>query len=416
MLPNSDGPMQTVTDRKTKPFRTWSAVFALSLCAATLVASEFMPISLLTPIAGTLHLTEGQAGQAISVSGLFAVLTSLFIAPVTSRLDRRALLLALTGLTVFSGVIVALAPNYPVLIAGRALIGVSIGGFWSMSAATMIRLVSPADVPRALAILNGGNAMATTVAAPLGSFLGQYIGWRGAFFCVVPIAALTFVWQLLTLPKMPSQERKSAGAAFNVLRRQGVPGGMIAASLFFLGQFALFTYLRPFLETVTHADVTTISALLLIMGFAGLVGTLLFGFIVADRINASLIIMPLAMAALAVAFTAFGDSLGATATLMLLWGFIGTAAPVGWWTWLSKALPDDAEAGGGLMVAVVQLAITAGAAGGGVLYDLGGYRATFLFSALILVLAANEKQNDKKHHKAQLELARASIVSASSAA
>src|SRR3569833_857720 len=222
MLPNSDGPMQTVTDRKTKPFRTWSAVFALSLCAATLVASEFMPISLLSSIAGTLHLTEGQAGQAISVSGLFAVLTSLFIAPVTSRLDRRALLLALTGLTVFSGVIVALAPNYPVLIAGRALIGVSIGGFWSMSAATMIRLVSPADVPRALAILNGGNAMATTVAAPLGSFLGQYIGWRGAFFCVVPIAALTFVWQLLTLPKMPSQERKSAGAAFNVLRRQGV--------------------------------------------------------------------------------------------------------------------------------------------------------------------------------------------------
>jgi predicted MFS family arabinose efflux permease len=61
---------------------------------------------------------------------------------------------------------------------------------------------------------------------------------------------------------------------------------------------------------------------------------------------------------------------------------------VGWWTWISVALPEDAEAGGGLMVAVVQLAITAGAAGGGVLFDTSGYRSTFLFSAAILALSS----------------------------
>lgn len=99
--------------------------------------------------------------------------------------------------------------------------------------------------------------------------------------------------------------------------------------------------------------------------------------------------MPFAMALMAYALTAFGSSLIATAGLMLLWGLVGTAAPVGWWMWLSKALPDDAEAGGGLMVAVVQLAITAGAAGGGVLFDAGGYRSTFLFSAVILALSSS---------------------------
>jgi predicted MFS family arabinose efflux permease len=72
---------------------SWSAVFALSLCVATLVASEFMPVSLLTPIAADLHLTEGQAGQTIAASGVFAVLTSLFISALTPGLDRRALLL-----------------------------------------------------------------------------------------------------------------------------------------------------------------------------------------------------------------------------------------------------------------------------------------------------------------------------------
>lgn len=266
--------MDVTTDRNTtQPMAAWSAVFALSLCASTLVSSEFMPVSLLTPIAGSLHLTEGQAGQAISISGLFAVLTSLFISAATSGVDRRSLLLSLTGLMLVSGIVVAVAPNYPVLMVGRALVGIAIGGFWSMSAATMIRLVPAIDVPRALAVLNGGNALATTIAAPLGSFLGQYIGWRGAFFCVVPVAVLTFAWQFLTLPRMPSRQPARAAAAFKVLRRPGVPYGMLAAALFFLGQFALFTYLRPFLETVTRVDVTTISALLLVMGVAGLIGT-----------------------------------------------------------------------------------------------------------------------------------------------
>lgn len=65
---------------------------------------------------------------------------------------------------------------------GRALIGVVVGGFWSMSAATAMRLVPEQDVPRALAIFNSGNALATVVAAPLGSYLGSIVGWRGAFF------------------------------------------------------------------------------------------------------------------------------------------------------------------------------------------------------------------------------------------
>ncbi len=367
---------------------SWSPVLALTLCASTLVASEFMPVSLLTPIATGLHLTEGQAGQAISVSGLFAVLTSLFISAATRGVDRRSLLLWLTVLMLLSGVVVTFAPNFLVLIAGRALVGMVIGGFWSMSAATVMRLVPTNDVPRALAVLNGGNALATTVAAPLGSFLGQYIGWRGAFFCIVPIAAATLVWQFLTLPAMPSQQRSGAAAAFRVLRRPHVSYGMIAAGLFFMGRFALFTYLRSFLETVTHMDGSMLSAILLILGVAGLLGTWLIGFVVRSRLYQALIALPLSMAVIAAGLVTFGTSLATTTALLALWGLIGTAAPVGWWTWLSRALPDEAEAGGGFMVAVVQLAITTGASSGGLLFDSHGYVTTFLFAALILCLSA----------------------------
>lgn len=98
------------------------------------------------------------------MSGAFAVFTSLFIANATQAIDRRALLLGLTVLMLVSGLVVAFAPNYAVFLAGRALVGMVIGGFWSMSAATVMRLVPEADVPRALAVLNGGNALATVVA------------------------------------------------------------------------------------------------------------------------------------------------------------------------------------------------------------------------------------------------------------
>jgi predicted MFS family arabinose efflux permease len=255
----------------------WGAVLAMSLGAFALVASEFMPVSLLTPIAADLHISEGKAGQAISISGAFAVLTSLFISTLAGRLDRKVLLLSLTLLTIVSGTVVAFAPNYVEFMLGRALIGVAIGGFWSMSAATVIRLVPDDQVPRALAIVNGGNALATVVAAPFGSFLGAIIGWRGAFFCVVPVAAVVFIWKLISLPSMKARRGPGGRNLFKLLKQPSVASDMAAVSIFFMGQFALFTYLRPFLETVTRVGVSTLSLMLLIIGVAGLIGTILIG-------------------------------------------------------------------------------------------------------------------------------------------
>ncbi|CAN5361586.1 MFS transporter [soil metagenome] len=366
----------------------WSAVFALTLCVSTLIASEFMPVSILTPIAADLHLTEGAAGQAISISGLFAVLTSLLIATVTRGIDRRTLLLGLTILMLVSGLTVALAPNYIIFMSGRALIGVVIGGFWSMSAATVMRLVPEDQVPRALGVLNGGNALATTIAAPLGSFLGQYTGWRGAFFVVVPLAAITFAWQWLSLPAMPSTRESRGSSALGMLRWPMARIGVAAVALLFAGQFALFTYVRPFLEGVTRLGVSPLSLVLLLMGGGGLLGTWLFGRLVSRSLSVTLILAPLALAAIAAALVVLGTHAVPTAILLTLWGVVGTGAPVAWWTWVARRFPDDAEAGGGLLVAVVQLAITLGAAGGGLLFDAGGYRATFLASAAVLAMGA----------------------------
>lgn len=362
----------------------WSAVLCMTLCAFVLIASEFMPVSLLTPIATDLGVSEGNTGQAISVSGIFAVITSLFIAGLTRRFDRRVVVLGLTALLMLSGIVVTLAPSFPVLMLGRALLGISIGGFWSMSTAIVMRLVSHAQVPKALALLNAGNAVAATVSAPLGSLLGAYIGWRGAFFLVVPIGLLALLWQWIVLPELPPQRDRASSNVFRLLGRPAVAAGMIAILLLFMGQFALFTYLRPFLEQVTRVEITVLSLLLLIMGLAGAVGTWVIGRLLQRRLFSILVIIPLMMAGIALFMVVFGDTKLPVVAALVGWGFLGTAAPVGWGTWLSRILPDDAEAGGGLQVAVIQLAITAGASVGGILFDSFGWWSAFTLSALLL--------------------------------
>lgn len=367
----------------------WGGVFAMTLCVFALIASEFMPVSLLTPIAAGFNVSEGLAGYGIAISGAFAVLTSLSISALAGSMNRKTLLLGLTGLMGVSGLVIGLAPNYVTYMIGRALIGMVIGGFWSLSAAVAMRLVPSDKVPRALAIFNGGNALATVVAAPLGSYLGAIIGWRGTFFCLVPVALLTLLWQWISLPSMQAEPRAAGSSnVFRLFKNPLVTFGMAAVGVFFMGQFALYTYVRPFLETVTRVDVDTLSLILLVIGIAGLFGTMLIGTFLKMGMYRTLIVIPLLMAVIALTLIAFGGWAAAVAALFGAWGLVATAAPVGWWSWLARTLPKDAEAGGGLMVAIIQTSIALGSSIGGMLFDGSGYRATFVASATLLLIAA----------------------------
>ncbi len=362
----------------------------MSLCVFALIASEFMPVSLLTPMAADLQVSEGMVGQGIAVSGLFAVLTSLSVSRLAGSLNRKALLLGLTALMAVSGALVALAPGYLLFMIGRALIGVVIGGFWSLSAATAMRLVPPHQVPRALAIFNGGNALATVLAAPLGSWLGAVMGWRAAFFCLVPLAAVALAWQWFSLPSMSVDKPREAGsilAIFAAFKNRQVAWGMAACGSFFMGQFVLFTYIRPFLERVTRVDAATVSLVLLVLGVAGFAGTMLIGRFLGKRLYRTLATIPALMAVIAALLVPAGGWFAAVVVLLGLWGLLSTAAPVGWWSWVAEAMPHDAEAGGGLMVAVVQTSIAIGSTLGGLLFDSAGYGGTFVASATVLSAA-----------------------------
>jgi predicted MFS family arabinose efflux permease len=366
----------------------WSAVASMTLCVALLIASEFMPVSLLTPIAHDLGATEGMAGQAISISGLFAVVTSLLIATIASRFDRRHVLVTLTAFMSASLALIALAPNFTFLMVARALLGVSIGGFWSLSSATLMRLVPEHVLPKAVGVLYLGNAVATAVAAPIGSYLGGVIGWRGVFWALVPLTLLSLAWQWISLPAMPAQKAVPIGRVLALLGRRHVLSAMVAVMLTFGGAFATFTYLRPFLETYTHASLTQLSMLLLGLGAAGFLGTYGATALVGRHLNAMLRALPLTLSGVTLAMLAAGHLVWAVAVAMVAWGTVNSAIPVAWFSWLTVGVKDEPEAAGGLMVAGIQLAIMLGAAFGGLLLDHFSVAATFLGGAALLVLAS----------------------------
>jgi len=366
----------------------------MSFCAFVLIASEFMPVSLLTPIAADLKVTEGMAGWGIGISGLFAVLTSILLPKLLGESDRRNVLLMMTALMGLSGLLIALATHYWIYMAGRALIGVVVGGFWSMSVAVAMRLVSADKIPQAMAVFNGGNALATILAAPLGSYLGGLIGWRGVFLLLLPLSLITALWQRFSLPALPTlakltTKEQSANVVKLLISQRALTLGMLACGLYFMGQFALFTYIRPFLETITQINnAEHLSLILLVIGIMGLIGNLLIGFVLKRSLYGVLGGVPIFMALIASTLIGFGHYLPAVVVLLGIWGLLSIAVPVGWWSWLAKTLPHNAESGGALMVAVIQLAIGLGSIIGGQLFDQTGYASTFSFSAVLLLSAA----------------------------
>lgn len=366
----------------------WSAVVAMALGVFGLVTAEFLPASLLTPMASDLSITKGMAGQAVSVTAILAVIASLLTATVTRRIDRRYVLLGFSVLLIISNILVALAPNFVLLLVGRVLLGIALGGFWTMAAATVIRLVPEKDIPRALAILFSGVSAATIFAAPLGIYLGGTIGWRNVFLFASLLGVLTFLVQLATLPKMPPRGRATLRTLIVVINRPQMKFGLFVLVLIFTGHFALFTYVRPFLENVTGVATAGVSGILLGFGIANFIGTHIAGALIARSLRLTLTLMPLIIGLAGIGMVSAQGAVAPTAVLVAIWGMAFGGVPVAWSTWVTRRVPDEAESGGGLVVATIQVAIATGAAAGGLVFDASGALGVFTIAALILLAAA----------------------------
>lgn len=375
----------------------WPAVFALAMGVFALVSAEFLPASVLTSIAADLSISVGAAGQTVTVTSLVGVVAAIFTPIVTSRFDRRLVLWALISLLALSSLLTAMANGFSMLLAARFLLGLSLGGFWSMAPALTLRLVPLQAVPRALAIISAGVSAAFIGGGPLGAYLDALIGWRMVFALSAGLAGLALLALMTTVPSLPSQTAPKLGTLAVLLSRRSVRLMLISILVIISGQFTGFTYIRPFLEQVPQLGVAAITSVLLGYGVGNVIGNFAGAAVAARGVKLAIVSFALAIAALALGLILFGASPIVAGIAVALWGFAFGFAPVGFQSWMMRTAADHAEAASGLVTAAFLVAIAGGAVFGGLLVNhvggLGpiGYMAAATLAGAVLVLVAGKE-------------------------
>lgn len=196
------------------------------------------------------------------------------------------------------------------------------------------------------------------------------------------------MFQLFTLPRMAPRTRMRTTSVLRLLRRPGIGIGMLGCVLAHTGQYALFTYIRPALESVVHIDVNGLSLMLLGFGVANFVGTLLAGWLMERSLRATLVLMPALVGLVAFSMILLPVQETGLMFLVALWGLAFGGVPVAWSNWVARAVPDQAETAGGMVVAAVQSSIAAGAALGGIMFGFGGVKGVFMIAGVVMLFAA----------------------------
>jgi predicted MFS family arabinose efflux permease len=371
---------------------SWRGVASLSVTVFALVVSEFLPASLLTRIAADLGVSVGAAGQSVAITAIVAAIAGLTIPVLLPRLDRRHLLIALAALAVVSNLLVAVAPSYAVLLVARVLLGVAIGGFWSLAISVTARMVPPTKLGLGLTVVNIGVSLATVAAIPLGTLLGESLGWRWVFALTAGVALVAIVVQVAALPSVRSDHATGFRPLLSTLRSRLICLGLFSMALMGAGHFAGFTYIRPAATEVGGMGPDQLAALLLVYGVGIVIGNLVSGPLADWQMRVAVLLFPALLGASMIVFVLAGASSVVLFVVAGLWGVGFGALPTAISTWLARAEPTRLESVGGLQTAVFQVAVALGAFIGGLLVDGAGVQtallaggAASLVGALIMV-------------------------------
>lgn len=359
----------------------WAAVVALGVGIFALVTAEFLPASLLPRMAADLGVTEGVAGQAVTATALMGIVAAPTVGLLFPRLDRKLLLAGLLVLAALSDVLVALAPHFWVVLVSRLLLGVALAGFWGLAPAVTARLAAPAQLGRAMMVVNAGMPLATVTAVPVGTFLGEAWGWRPVFWLATAATGLALVLLLVFVPRSAPTSAPSLRSLGETLRSRVLVTGLLGIVFTAGGHFTAFTYVRPAVERNPQTTAGEVAMLLSVLGVASVLGNLAAGPAADRRLRPALLVAPVLIGLGTASVVLFSSDFAAVVVAAGVWGFAFGSLPTLVQTWLARTAPDRVEQGSGLVTAMFQVAIAAGASIGGFLTDSAGVRTTYLVGA-----------------------------------
>ncbi|WP_160150871.1 MFS transporter [Microbacterium timonense] len=374
------------------PRLRYGALIAMMAMSFLLVTAEFLPGGVLTDIADDIGVTAGQAGQMVTVTALAGLIVAPTIGIVLPRLDRRSLLVWMAAGATVSNALVAVAPNLPLLLIGRVLLGAALSGFWAMSITVAARIAGPERLGRAVMFTAAGTSLATVAGVPIGVMLSEVLDWRAVFVIAAAATALLAVALRVLLPRVPAESSASLSTLVGALRRPGIALGAVGHVLVVLGHFLAFTYIRIALDRVHDGghtvDAGVVIVLLAVFGIGGFAGNILIGLIIDRTYRLFAVVSPIAMALTALTVIVANGSPLLVGAAAFVWGFFFASWLLIVNTWVGHRMPDRLEAGGSIVVVGFQAAIMLAAAVGGLLVDGPGIVTVYLTGAVTLVAGA----------------------------
>ncbi|MFB7597157.1 MFS transporter [Streptomyces sp. NPDC056160] len=334
-----------------------------------IVTTEILPIGLLTSIGASFRISDGMAGLMMTMPGFLAAFSAPVVTMATARVDRRLMLCVFVLLLAMADFLAAAAPGYWLVLVSRVMVGVTIGGFWSIGAGLAERLVPAESVGRATAVIFSAVPLGSVVGVPAGTFIGDVAGWRISFVVMGMLTVGVLIMLRLVVPVLPPTEAMRLSVLRAMFRSVNTRFALLLTFLIVLAHFGTYTYVTPFLEQVTHASPKLITVFLLIYGAAGILGNFLGGAMVTRRPRATFGLAAGLIAAATLLLPVLGRwDIGAVA-LLIVWGVAYGAVPVSSQTWFAKATPHAPEAASVLFTASFQVTFSLGALGGGFVVD-----------------------------------------------
>lgn len=358
----------------------WFGLLALFSAGFLSIINETVPAGLLPRIADTLGISEAAAGQTVTIYALATALSAIPLGVLLARWGRRTVLVSALGAFVVANLVISGTNDFTIILVARFIAGVGSGLIWTNLAAYAARLAPEGQQGRAMAIANAGTPVALSIGLPLGTVLGDALGWHATFAVTAYVGIAVIIWTLLALPNLPGVVREKRVKLGTILRARGVPTVLVVMSGFFLAHNILYTYVAPLAEVAGEGS--RIQWLLFVFGFAAFVSIWITGMLI-DRRHRLLTISGMflvGIAALLLTLVTAHPAFLYVAALVWGLGFGGGA------TWFITA---GFRASGGdeiaaTLVTLVNLMIGAGGLVGGLL--LGATVLSLPWAALVIMV------------------------------